>query len=129
MSSIYCTAFAGMIAPFAENALGKGGGCTPLVVKERVRNGTKRKGIEAFPLERNEAPTASVRGEGGTPPMKMERCQNKGVAGRAFCKHMKIKRMDGRNLGLAGMGGVPKIHSGCKSGISARTSFSIHGRG
>jgi hypothetical protein len=28
--------------------------------------------------------------------------KNKGVAGGAFCKHMKIKRMDGRNLGLAG---------------------------
>jgi hypothetical protein len=28
-------------------------GVYPLVVRERVRNGTKRKGIEAFLLERN----------------------------------------------------------------------------
>ena len=40
------------------------GGYTPLVVGEMVRNGTKRKEIEAFPLERNGAPTASVRDDG-----------------------------------------------------------------
>jgi len=68
MSSTHCTAFAGMMAPFAENAPGKGGGCTPLVVKERVRNGTKKKGIEAFPLERNGIATASVRDGGAYTP-------------------------------------------------------------
>jgi hypothetical protein len=61
--------------------------------------------------------------------MKMDGYQNKGVAGRAFCKHMKIERMDGRNLGLAGMGGVSQIHSGCKDRNSARMRFDIHGRG
>jgi hypothetical protein len=33
--------------------------------------------------------------EGGTPPMKMDRCQSKGVAGGAFCKRLKRKGMDG----------------------------------
>jgi hypothetical protein len=78
--------------------------------------------------------------------MKMDGYQNKGVAGRAFCKHMKIKRMDGRNLGLAGVGDVPQMHlrhqesssipaerphigSGCKNRTAARVSFDIHGRG
>jgi hypothetical protein len=59
--------------------------------------------------------------------MKMDGYQNKGVAGRAFCKHMKIKRMDGGNLGLAGMG-IPQIHPGCKRRTLARMSFDIHGR-
>jgi hypothetical protein len=67
-SSFHCTAFAGRMVPFAENALGKGGGCTPLVVKESACNGTKRKGIQGFPLERNGAPTASVRDGGIHPP-------------------------------------------------------------
>jgi hypothetical protein len=37
---------------------------------------------------------------GGTPPMKIERCQNKGVAGRAFCNYLKRKGMDGGNRAL-----------------------------
>jgi hypothetical protein len=36
--------------PFAENALGKGGGCTPPVGKEGVCKRMKGKRIEAFPL-------------------------------------------------------------------------------
>ena len=82
------------MVPLAEKALGKGAGCTPLVVKESVRDGTRRKGIKAFPLERNGVATASEWGEGGTPPMKMDRCQSKGVAGGAFCKWLKRNGMD-----------------------------------
>jgi hypothetical protein len=40
----------------------------------------------------------------GTPPMKMDRCQNKGVAGRASCNYLKRKGMDGGNrVRLAGL--------------------------
>jgi hypothetical protein len=42
-------------------------GGIPPVVRERVRNNTKKKRIEAFPLERNGVPTGSVRSEGGYP--------------------------------------------------------------
>jgi hypothetical protein len=51
-------------------------GVYPPVVKERVRNGTNRKGIEAFPLERKGTPTASVVSEGVYTPMAMERVRN-----------------------------------------------------
>jgi hypothetical protein len=40
----------------------EGRGCTPLVVKVRVRNGVKRNEIKVFLLERNGTPTALVRG-------------------------------------------------------------------
>jgi hypothetical protein len=43
----------------------------------------KRLLVEDIPYER-----------GYTPPMKMDRCQSKGVAGGAFCKRLKRKGMD-----------------------------------
>jgi hypothetical protein len=54
-----------------------GGGCTPRVVKDKVRNGTKRKGIEASPLERNGAPTVSVGSEGVFTPIAIERVRKR----------------------------------------------------
>jgi hypothetical protein len=32
--------------------------------------------------------------EGGTPPIKMDGCENKGVAGGAFCKRLKRNGME-----------------------------------
>ena len=46
------------------------GGGIPLVVRESVRNGTKRKGIEAFPLESNGIAMASMGSGGYTPPWR-----------------------------------------------------------
>jgi hypothetical protein len=45
-------------------------GGIPLVVRESVRNGTKRKGIETFPLESNGIAMASMGSGGYTPPWR-----------------------------------------------------------
>ena len=54
-----------------------GGVVYPLVVRKKVRNGAKKRGIEAFPLERNRIATASVGSEGVYTPMAIERVRKR----------------------------------------------------